>query len=73
PESGTKAATQVHGSMFHDSESTGMVRPDVASSSHPPVKELSIGSQEIDSESLHEIFVPRGNIPNDSLIDNLDA
>ncbi|GJZ17523.1 hypothetical protein Tco_0553646 [Tanacetum coccineum] len=57
PESGTKATTQVHGSIFHDSESTGTVRPDVAGSSHPPVKELSIGSQEIDSESLHEIFI----------------
>ncbi|GJY66050.1 hypothetical protein Tco_0468288 [Tanacetum coccineum] len=29
PESGTKAATPVHASMFHDSESTGMARPDV--------------------------------------------
>ncbi|GKB89160.1 hypothetical protein Tco_0961432 [Tanacetum coccineum] len=73
PESGTKAATPVHASMFHDSESTGTARPDVTGSSHPPVKELSIGSREVDSESLHEIFVPRWNIPNDSLLDNLDA
>ncbi|GKC82988.1 hypothetical protein Tco_1138705, partial [Tanacetum coccineum] len=50
PESGTKAATPVHASMFHDSESTGTIRPDVAGSSHPLVKELSIGSREVDSE-----------------------
>ncbi|GJW68456.1 hypothetical protein Tco_0122880 [Tanacetum coccineum] len=30
PESGTKAATPVHASMFHDSESTGTARLDVA-------------------------------------------
>ncbi|GJY83216.1 hypothetical protein Tco_0496592 [Tanacetum coccineum] len=46
---------------------------DVAGSSHPPVKEFFIGSREVDSESLYEIFVPRWNIPNDSLLDNLDA
>ncbi|GKG11080.1 hypothetical protein Tco_0342480, partial [Tanacetum coccineum] len=59
PEFGTKAAAPVHASMFHDSESTGTARPDVAGSFHPPVKELSIGSREVDFESLHEIFVPR--------------
>ncbi|GKE11480.1 hypothetical protein Tco_1415031, partial [Tanacetum coccineum] len=73
PESGTKVITPVHASMFHDSESTGTVRPDVAGSSHLPGKELSMGSQEVDSESLHEVFVPRWNIPNDSLLDDLDA
>ncbi|GJU82587.1 hypothetical protein Tco_1284952 [Tanacetum coccineum] len=73
PESGTKVITPVHASMFHDSESTGTVRPDVAGSSHLPGKELSMRSREVDSESLHEVFVPRWNIPNDSLLDNLDA
>ncbi|GJZ24731.1 hypothetical protein Tco_0562190 [Tanacetum coccineum] len=73
PESGTKVITPVHASMFQDSESTGMVRPDTAGSSHPPGKELSLGSWVVDSESLHEVFVPRWNIPNDSLLDNLDA
>ncbi|GJY39693.1 membrane-associated progesterone-binding protein 4 [Tanacetum coccineum] len=56
PESGTKAATPVHASMFHDSESTGTTRPDVAGSSHPPVKELSIGSREIHDMDYDELF-----------------
>ncbi|GJX91927.1 hypothetical protein Tco_0345253 [Tanacetum coccineum] len=73
PESGTKVITPVHDSMFQDSESTGMVRPDTAGSSHLPGKELSLRSWVVDSESLHEVFVPRWNIPNDSLLDNLDA
>ncbi|GJU41574.1 hypothetical protein Tco_1194531 [Tanacetum coccineum] len=46
PEPGTKVVTPVHASMFHDSDSTGTVRPDAAGSSHLPGKELSMGSQE---------------------------
>nr|GEX13070.1 hypothetical protein [Tanacetum cinerariifolium] len=56
-----------------DSNSAGIVRPDVAGSSHVPRKELSIGSQKVNSESLHEVFVSRLNIPNDALLDSLDA
>ncbi|GJZ58126.1 hypothetical protein Tco_0613620 [Tanacetum coccineum] len=73
PESGSKVITLVYASMFQDSESTGMVRPDAVGSSHPPGKELSLGSWEVDSESLYEVFVPRWNIPNDALLDKLDA
>ncbi|GJT10900.1 hypothetical protein Tco_0857942 [Tanacetum coccineum] len=73
PESGSKVITLVYASMFQDSESTGTVRPDAAGSSHPPGKELSLGSREVDSESLYEVFVPRWNIPNDALLDKLDA
>ncbi|GKD21559.1 hypothetical protein Tco_1223262, partial [Tanacetum coccineum] len=43
-ETGTKVVTPVHASMFHDSDSTGMVKPDAASSSHVPWKELLMGS-----------------------------
>ncbi|GJZ59214.1 hypothetical protein Tco_0615030 [Tanacetum coccineum] len=73
PESNTKVLTPVHASMFHDSNSTGMVRPDATGSSHRPGKELSMGSREVDSESLYEVFVLRWSIPNDSLLDDLDA
>ncbi|GJR60241.1 hypothetical protein Tco_1502403 [Tanacetum coccineum] len=73
PEPSTKVVTPVHASMFHDSDSMGTVRPDVAGSSHTLGKELSMGSQEVDSESLHEVFVPRWNIPNGSLLDDLGA
>ncbi|GJW98928.1 hypothetical protein Tco_0180736 [Tanacetum coccineum] len=55
PKPSTKVVTLVHASMFHDSDSTGTVRPDAAGSSHVPGKELSIGSQEVDSKSLHDI------------------
>nr|GEV18451.1 hypothetical protein [Tanacetum cinerariifolium] len=54
-------------------EGDSIIRSDVAGSSHFLGKELSIGSWEVGSESLHEVFVPRWNIPNDSLFDNLDA
>nr|GEU32499.1 hypothetical protein [Tanacetum cinerariifolium] len=43
---GTKVITPAHASVFHDSESTRMVRPDVAGSSYFLEKELSIGSRE---------------------------
>nr|GEV55004.1 hypothetical protein [Tanacetum cinerariifolium] len=56
-----------------DSDSTGTVRPDAAGSSHAPGKELSMGSREVNSKSLHEVFVSRWNIPNDALLDSLDA
>ncbi|GKE21989.1 hypothetical protein Tco_1433501 [Tanacetum coccineum] len=37
----------LHASMFDDSDSVGMVKPDVAGPSHLPGKELSLGSREI--------------------------
>nr|GEV27633.1 hypothetical protein [Tanacetum cinerariifolium] len=55
PEPSTKVVTSVHASMFHDSDSTRTVRRDVAGSSHVPGKELLMGSQEVDSESLHDV------------------
>ncbi|GKF98493.1 hypothetical protein Tco_0297276, partial [Tanacetum coccineum] len=36
PETGTKVISPVHASMFHDSDSTGIVRSDAAGSSHIP-------------------------------------
>nr|GEU36920.1 reverse transcriptase domain-containing protein [Tanacetum cinerariifolium] len=73
PEPSTKVITLVYASMFHDSDSTGTMRPDAAGSSHVPWKELLRGSQEVDSESLYNVFVSRWNILNDALLDNLDA
>ncbi|GKA26184.1 hypothetical protein Tco_0712293 [Tanacetum coccineum] len=73
PETGTKVISPVHASMFHDSDSTGTVRPDAACSSHIPGKELSMGSREINSETLHEVFVPQWNVSNDTLLDDHDV
>ncbi|GJR09259.1 hypothetical protein Tco_0791911 [Tanacetum coccineum] len=55
PKIGTKVICLVYASMFHDSDSTRTVRPDAGGSSHIPGKELSIGSWEINSETLHEM------------------
>ncbi|GJU63912.1 hypothetical protein Tco_1245747 [Tanacetum coccineum] len=49
------------------------VRPDVAGSSHIPGKELSMGSWEINSETLYEVFVPQWNVSNDTLLDDHDV
>nr|GEV72490.1 hypothetical protein [Tanacetum cinerariifolium] len=65
--------TLVYASLFHDSNSVRTVKPDVASPSHLPGKELSLGSREVDSEYLHEAFIPRWNISNDALLDDLDT
>nr|GFD04028.1 hypothetical protein [Tanacetum cinerariifolium] len=57
PEMKTKTASLVCHFIFHDSSSAGTMRLDVAGSSHLPGKELSMGSQEINSENLHEFYV----------------
>ncbi|GJU71976.1 hypothetical protein Tco_1263381 [Tanacetum coccineum] len=69
----SKVTPQAQPSIFHDSSSAGTIRPYVAGSSHRPRKELSMGSREINSESLHEVFVPRWNMPNDTLLDDHDT
>nr|GEW68970.1 zinc finger, CCHC-type [Tanacetum cinerariifolium] len=61
PEPGTKVVTPVHASMFQDSDSIGTMRPDVAGPSHAPGKELSVGSREVNSKILDEVYVPRWN------------
>ncbi|GKF62666.1 hypothetical protein Tco_0182720, partial [Tanacetum coccineum] len=46
--------------------------PLTASTTQRPGNELSMGSREVDSEALHEIFVLRWNVPNDTLLDEHD-
>ncbi|GKB63918.1 hypothetical protein Tco_0920104, partial [Tanacetum coccineum] len=60
-------------SAFYDSSSAGTIRPDNDGPSHTPGKELSMGSQDVDSKTLHEVFVPRWDVSNDSLLDNHDT
>nr|GEU46363.1 beta-tubulin [Tanacetum cinerariifolium] len=73
PETSVKVNTPVHDSMFHDSDSVRMVKPDVASPSHLPKKEVSLGSREVDSQHLREVVIPRWNNSNDALLDDLDT
>ncbi|GKC29858.1 hypothetical protein Tco_1037152 [Tanacetum coccineum] len=68
-----QATPQFQPSIFHDSSSAGTIKLDASGSSHHPGKELSMVSQEINSESLHEVFVPRQNVPNDTLLDDHDT
>ncbi|GKF11677.1 hypothetical protein Tco_0049603, partial [Tanacetum coccineum] len=60
-------------SIFHDSSSAGTIKPDVAGSSHITRKELSMGSRDINSETLHEVFVSQWNISNDTLLHDHDV
>ncbi|GKD74586.1 hypothetical protein Tco_1332868, partial [Tanacetum coccineum] len=66
-------AIRVHQSAFHNSSFAGTIRPDDAGPSHPLGKELSMGSWDVDSETLHEVFVPQWGVSNDSLLDTYDA
>ncbi|GJV04954.1 gypsy type transposase [Tanacetum coccineum] len=58
--------------LFLDSDSADTERPVTASTAQRPGRELSMGSREVDSEALHETFVPRWNVPNDTLLDEHD-
>ncbi|GJV83334.1 hypothetical protein Tco_1523232 [Tanacetum coccineum] len=73
PKTSTKVISPVHASMFHDSDSMGKVRPNAAGSSHITRKELSMGSRDINSETLHEVFVSQWNISNDTLLHDHDV
>ncbi|GJW66426.1 hypothetical protein Tco_0120850 [Tanacetum coccineum] len=72
-ETGTKVVTSVHASMFHDYDSMGTMKPAPVGSSYVPGKELSIGSRDVNYETLHEVFVPQWNVSNDTLLDDHDV
>ncbi|GJX35720.1 hypothetical protein Tco_0247277 [Tanacetum coccineum] len=72
-ESSTKVPTPVHASMFHDSDSTETVKVDTAGPSYSARQDLSLGSRELNSETLLQVFVPQWNVLNDSLLDNHDV
>ncbi|GJX13806.1 hypothetical protein Tco_0205564 [Tanacetum coccineum] len=55
PETGTKVTTPVHASMFHDFDSTKIVKADTAGPSYSAKQDLSMGSRELNSETLHQI------------------
>ncbi|GJY18722.1 hypothetical protein Tco_0390213 [Tanacetum coccineum] len=64
--------TEVGPHTFLDSSSADTKKPDAAGSSRFLGKELSMGSREVDSDSLHEVFVLRWCVPNDTLLDDHD-
>nr|GEZ46818.1 hypothetical protein [Tanacetum cinerariifolium] len=71
-ETGTKITSPVHASMFHDSDSTEIVKSDVAGPSYSAKQDLSMGSRELNVETLHQAFVLQWNVLNNSLLDDSD-
>nr|GFB00556.1 hypothetical protein [Tanacetum cinerariifolium] len=72
-ETGTKITSPVHASMFHDSDSTEIVKSDVAGPSYSAKQDLSMGSRELNVETLHQAFVLQWNVLNNSLLDDSDV
>ncbi|GKE12599.1 hypothetical protein Tco_1416150, partial [Tanacetum coccineum] len=66
----------VHVSIFTDSISIGMVGPDIAGPSQPTGTDLSVDtfylSQDMDSEMLRQIYVPKWNVVNEYALDDPD-
>ncbi|GJU49118.1 hypothetical protein Tco_1218673 [Tanacetum coccineum] len=73
PDMGTKITSLVHASMFHDPDSTKTVKADAMGPSYSAKQDLSMGSLELNVETLHQVFVPLWNVLNDSLLDDSDV
>nr|GEU57422.1 hypothetical protein [Tanacetum cinerariifolium] len=73
PKMGVKVTSPVRASLFQDSDSTKIVKADTAGPSYSVWKDLSMGSRELNSETLHQIFVSQWNLLNDSLLDEYDV
>nr|GEU42373.1 hypothetical protein [Tanacetum cinerariifolium] len=58
---------------IEESNSVDTIKPNVVGPSHPFGKELSLGSREVDSKNLHDVFVSHWNVPNDALLDDFDT
>ncbi|GKA37344.1 hypothetical protein Tco_0723909 [Tanacetum coccineum] len=75
---GSKPVPQVHPSiLFSDSASIDTTGPEVACPSNLVGTKLSVDtfyvSQEIDSETLRQIYVPKWNVVNESVLDDPDV
>ncbi|GJQ96157.1 hypothetical protein Tco_0007296 [Tanacetum coccineum] len=68
-----KVIPQVQQFIFHESSYADTIKLDDAGPSHLPRKKLSVGSREVDSENLREVFIPHWNVSNDALLDDLDT
>ncbi|GJV47636.1 hypothetical protein Tco_0474328 [Tanacetum coccineum] len=69
----TKITYPVRPFVFQDSSSTETVRPDVAGPSYYAKQDLSMGSRELNTKTLHQVFVSQWNVLNDSLLDDSDV
>ncbi|GJW10939.1 hypothetical protein Tco_1576766 [Tanacetum coccineum] len=57
PRDTDKVIPQVQQFIFHESSSGDTIKPDPTGPSHPPRKELSLGSRKVDSKNYHEVFI----------------
>nr|GEV84939.1 putative transposase (putative), gypsy type [Tanacetum cinerariifolium] len=73
PETKTKITSPVHPFVFKNSGSTETVRPDVVGPSYYAEQDLSMGSRELNTETLYQVFVSQWNVLNDSLLDDYDV
>ncbi|GJW09086.1 hypothetical protein Tco_1571509 [Tanacetum coccineum] len=73
PEMGIKVTPLVHASMFHDFDSTETVKADTVGPSYSAKQDLSMGSRELKSKTMRQVFVPQWNMLNDSLLDDYDT
>ncbi|GKD77407.1 hypothetical protein Tco_1340028, partial [Tanacetum coccineum] len=73
PKMGTKMTSPVHTSIFYDSDSTETVRADTVGPSYSAKQDLSMGSRELNTETLHQVFIPQWNVLNDSLLDDYNV
>ncbi|GJR73886.1 hypothetical protein Tco_0086251 [Tanacetum coccineum] len=72
-EIGIKVTPLVHAFMFHDSDSTKTVKADTASPSYSAKQDLLMGSRELNSETLRQVFVLQWNVLNDSLLNDYNV
>ncbi|GKE28510.1 hypothetical protein Tco_1443894, partial [Tanacetum coccineum] len=74
---GAKLVTQVYLGPFADSTSIGVVGPDIACPSNLVGTEFSADAfyvfQEMDSETLRQIYVPKWNVVNEFVCDDPDV
>ncbi|GKE22861.1 hypothetical protein Tco_1434373 [Tanacetum coccineum] len=73
PETETKNTSLVHPSIFPNSGFAETVRPDVTCPFYSAEQDLSMGSRELNTETLHQVFIPQWNVLNDSLLDDSDV
>nr|GEY44407.1 ribonuclease H-like domain-containing protein [Tanacetum cinerariifolium] len=68
-----KVTSPMRASLFQVSDSTEIVKADIAGPSYSAKQDLSMGSRELNSETLRQVFVLQWNFLNDSLLDHYDV
>nr|GEW37952.1 hypothetical protein [Tanacetum cinerariifolium] len=73
PVMGPKVTSPMNASLFQDFVSTKTVKADTTGPSYYVKQNLSMGSRELNFETLHQVFVLQWNVLNDSLLDDYDV